>query len=86
MSHRTQITLEDEQYARLLAEGSRSGLGLAELVRRAVDVVYPSPASIKVKIEALDAGFGAWSEEEGEDRAAYLKGLRPDLGDRLAEA
>jgi hypothetical protein len=81
MSHRTQITLEDEQYARLLAEGARSGLGLAELVRRAVDVVYPSAASIEIKLAALDAGFGAWAEDDGEDRAAYLEALRPGLGE-----
>ncbi|MYH49009.1 MAG: ribbon-helix-helix protein, CopG family [Gammaproteobacteria bacterium] len=37
MSHRTQITLTDEQYARLREEARRSGHGLAELVRRAVE-------------------------------------------------
>ena len=40
MSHRTQITLTDEQYELLLARSRRSGVGLAELVRRAVDSVY----------------------------------------------
>jgi hypothetical protein len=37
MSHRTQITLTDEQYERLRAESRETGLGLAEQVRRAVD-------------------------------------------------
>jgi hypothetical protein len=35
MAHHTQITLADEQYERLGEESRRSGLGLAELVRRA---------------------------------------------------
>ena len=46
MSHRTQITLTDEQYALLREESRRSGHGLAELVRRAVERSYgPSPAA-----------------------------------------
>ncbi len=40
MSHRTQITLTDKQYARLRAESEQTGLGLSELVRRAVDTSY----------------------------------------------
>ncbi|WP_116271413.1 ribbon-helix-helix protein, CopG family [Pseudofrankia sp. BMG5.37] len=40
MTHRTQITLADDQYARLRAESRRSGLGLAKLVRRAIDHTY----------------------------------------------
>jgi len=40
MSHRTQITLPDEQNARLRVEAAQAGLALAELVRRAVDTSY----------------------------------------------
>lgn len=40
MSHRTQITLTDDQYERLRTESERTGVGLAELVRRAVDRSY----------------------------------------------
>jgi hypothetical protein len=34
MAHRTQITLGDERCERLRSESRRSGLALAELVRR----------------------------------------------------
>jgi hypothetical protein len=88
MSHRTQITLEDQQYERLLAEASRTGLGLAELVRRAVDFVYPTAATVQLKLDALDESFGAWVEDDdadGGDRAAYLDSMRPGLGERLAD-
>ena len=51
MSHRTQITLTDAQYARLKAESEKSGVGLAELVRRALSAMYGGPS----KAEALDA-------------------------------
>jgi len=82
MSHRTQITLQDEQYARLLSETERTGLGLAELVRRAVDVVYPTAHHLQIQLADIDASFGTWTEEDGEDRSAYLAGMRPGLGDR----
>src|SRR5258707_378355 len=39
-SRRTQITLTDRQHALLIAESIRSGLPMAELIRRAVDAVY----------------------------------------------
>jgi hypothetical protein len=40
MSRKTQITLEDRQHAFLLDEAERTGLSMAELVRRAIDAVY----------------------------------------------
>ena len=40
MSHRTQVTLTDAQYARLPAESRRCGVALAEDVRRAVERSY----------------------------------------------
>jgi hypothetical protein len=39
MSRRTQITLKDRQHRLLLEESVRTGLSMAELVRRAVDSV-----------------------------------------------
>ena len=63
MSHRTQITLEDAQYERLQAESRRTGLGLAELVRRALDSVY-GPAGRRGRASALDVSFGAWADIE----------------------
>jgi predicted DNA-binding protein len=60
MSDRTQITLADEQYERLRAESRRSGVGLAELVRRAVDRMYGSIRPEET-VHALDASFGSWT-------------------------
>ena len=83
MAHRTQITLTDEQYARLRAESASTGSSIAELIRRAVEQKYGALTG-EEKLAALDASFGAWSEAEGEDRAAYLRELRgPGLGHRL---
>jgi hypothetical protein len=50
-SRRTQITLTDRQHALLIDESIRSGLPMAELIRRAVDAVY-RPVSRR--------GFRSW--------------------------
>ena len=83
MAHRTQITLADEQYERLRAESRRSGLGLAELVRRAVDHMY-GPTHPEDTVRALDASFGGWTERT-EDGASYVEGLRRGMAHRLAD-
>ncbi len=75
MAHRTQITLRDDQYERLRKEAAASGVSLAELIRRAIDSEHVEP-SREQRLLALDTSFGAWAEEAGEDRAAYLKELR----------
>jgi hypothetical protein len=79
MSHRTQITLTDEQYRRFREESARSGLPLAELVRRAVDECY-TPATHNEFLEALDNAFGIWA-----DREEYVDRLRPGLARRLSK-
>ncbi len=81
MSHRTQITLTDEQYARLLDESRRSGLGLAELVRRALDRTYVCQDGDAL-LGALQASFGTWAERD-EDGAAYVERIRRGMADRL---
>lgn len=79
MSHRTQITLEDGQYARLMAESASTGLSLAELVRRAVDRTYRLGPD--ERRSALDLSFGAWPVElDGEE---YVERLRGGLAHRL---
>ncbi len=40
MARKTQITLTDRQHALLAEESVRTGLSMAELVRRAVDATY----------------------------------------------
>jgi predicted DNA-binding ribbon-helix-helix protein len=81
MAHRTQITLTDAQYAALKRKSERSGLALAELVRRALDASESTPrADLST---ALERSFGAWAEREV-DGAAYVERLRrPGLGRRL---
>jgi len=83
MSHRTQITLTDDQYERLVGEAERSGLSIAELIRRAIDKSF-RPGSHSELVAALDATFGLWSdhEETGEE---YVDRWRPGLGKRLAK-
>lgn len=82
MSHRTQITLTDEQYERLRDQAQRTGLGLAELVRRAVERSYGSvpPAD---RLRALDDSFGAWTDRDF-DGASYVDTLRRGMARRLA--
>jgi predicted DNA-binding ribbon-helix-helix protein len=80
MTHRTQITLEDEQYARLVAESEQSGLSLAELIRRAVDRAYGDRSTTE-RLQALDVSFHAWSVEI--DSAEYVHRMRPGLGRKL---
>lgn len=74
ISHRTQVTLTDEQYERLRGESKRSGLGVAELVRRAVDRSYGATHSDDA-LRALDDSFGAWTERDV-DGATYVERLR----------
>jgi predicted DNA-binding ribbon-helix-helix protein len=83
MSHRTQITLEDAQYARLPAESRTSGSGLAELIRRAVDRTYGG-ADIVEFASALDASFGTWTAADIPDGEQYVDTIRPARSDRFA--
>ena len=81
MSHRTQVTLTDEQYERLMRQSARSGVGLAELVRRAVDRCYGATPRDEA-VRALDESFKAWSgrDFDGED---YVERLRRGMARRL---
>ncbi|WP_139825043.1 ribbon-helix-helix protein, CopG family [Mycobacterium conspicuum] len=72
-----QITLEDEQYSRLVAESARSGLSLGELIRRAIDRAY-GDGSAAERMRALEMSFQAWSGEI--DSAEYVHGMRLGLG------
>lgn len=82
MSHRTQITLTDEQYDCLRRESTQSGLGLAELVRRAIEHTYGS-ASGDDLARALEESFGSWTERDF-DGAGYVEDLRRGMARRLA--
>ena len=78
-----QITLDDRQYERLRQEAERTGASIAELIRRSIDQTLPAQTR-EERLTHLRAAFGAWREEPGEDRSAYLRDLRgPGLGHRL---
>jgi hypothetical protein len=76
--------LEDEQYARLRAESQRSGLGLAELIRRAINQTYGTTRPDQI-LATLIATSGSWAEDS-EDGETYVERRRPGLGRRLTEA
>ena len=81
MSHRTQITLSDEEYARLKRESERTGLALAELVRQALHQTYGA-VDADVRERAIQESFGAWARP-GETGEGYVEALRRGLARRL---
>jgi hypothetical protein len=72
MSRRTQITLTDRQHARLVDEAWRSGLSMAELVRRAVDAVYRPKA--RSTVGGFEVNVGLWRRP---DAAVCGRRVRP---------
>lgn len=83
MAHRMQITLPDEQYALLRVESMRTGLSIAELIRRAAEARYGKLPRDE-KLRRLKRAAGSWAEAPDEDRSAYLDELRgPGLGHRV---
>lgn len=77
MAHRTQITLTEEQYARLLALSRTTGLSLSELIRRALDRTYSEGTA-----GSLAGSYGAWRGRRF-DGEAYVERLRRGLTRRL---
>jgi hypothetical protein len=57
-------------------------VGLAELVRRALDRTYGTKRHPD-RIRALDESFGAWADRE-QDGAGFVDGLRPGMAQRLS--
>jgi hypothetical protein len=76
MSRKTQVTLTDRQHAFLVAESLRTGLSMAELVRRAVDRTY-RPA-LRPRVGGIEVSAGWWRRPD-----AAIVGRRP--GRRLFE-
>jgi len=73
---RTQIYLTAEESAALERASIETGRTKSQLIREAIDEKYGSRRSLEEFMAALDAATGAWKEEPGEDRSAYLKDLR----------
>ena len=85
MSHRTQITLTDEQYARLQSEVARTGLSMAELVRRALDEAYAAP-DVRRRLRGLRESAGAWADRDDiVDGATYVRAIRRGFADRRSD-
>jgi hypothetical protein len=70
VSRKTQITLKDRQHEFLLGESWRTGLSMAELIRRAVDNEYRPGTRRRVRGFAVSAGI--WKDDD-----AALVGRRP---------
>jgi hypothetical protein len=79
MSRRTQITLKDRQHRLLLEESVRSGLPMAELVRRAVDSVY-RPKS-RPKVAGLSFSAGVWRDADAALLGRRVLTRKPRLTD-----
>ena len=62
MSHRTQITLPDRQYQLLRYEAFRSGLPIAELVRRAIARTYEPQR--RPTIRGVEVGLSVWRQPD----------------------
>lgn len=73
---RTQIYLTPEESAALERASIETGKTKSQLIREAIDEKYVPHRSLEEFMAVLDAAFGAWKEEPGEDRSAYLEDLR----------
>jgi hypothetical protein len=70
MSRRTQIVLTDRQHAFLCSESARTGLPLAELVRRAIDGTYRPHE--RETVRGYELSLGLWKRPD-----AAVVGRRP---------
>jgi hypothetical protein len=62
MSRRTQVTLSDRQHAYLVDESARTGLSLAELVRRAIDGTYRP--HFRPRENGFEFSLGLWNRPD----------------------
>jgi hypothetical protein len=62
MSRKTQITLSDRQHCFLRDESDRTGLSMAELVRRAIDLAYRPHK--RPRLGGFEVSFGLWPEPD----------------------
>jgi Ribbon-helix-helix protein, copG family len=73
---RTQIYLTPEESAALERASIATGKTKSQLIREAIDEKFGHRPSLDEFLAGIDAAFGAWKEEPGEDRSAYLRDLR----------
>jgi hypothetical protein len=74
MGRRFQITLADQQYAVIRAEAFRSGLPMAEIVRRAIDSAYRTQK--RPTLRGFELTMGLWQRPD----AAVAGRLEPRRG------
>lgn len=73
VSHRMQVTLDDAQYERLVAESGRTGASIAELVRQAIDARFGSASALERADRfrrALAEASGVWADRDEDGLAA----------------
>jgi hypothetical protein len=70
MSRRTQVTLTDRQHAFLRDEAARTGLSMAELIRRALDTTFRP--HVRQRLRGVELSLGVWSRPD-----AAIAGRRP---------
>jgi hypothetical protein len=80
MSRRTQITFTDRQHALLIDESNRTGLPMAELVRRAVDRTF-RPVSRQPLARGFELSLGLWRELDAAFAARRVMPRKPRLHD-----
>ena len=73
MSRRTQITFTDRQHAMLIDESNRTGLPMAELVRRSIDRTF-RPTSRRPFARGFELSIGFW---RGLDAAFAARRVMP---------
>jgi hypothetical protein len=76
MSRRTQVTLTDRQHAFLVDESHRTGLPMAELVRRAIDATFRPHQ--RTRLKGFELSVGIWKRPD-----AALAGRRIRTRPRL---
>jgi len=62
VSRKTQLTLTDRQHAYLLGESIRTGLSMAELIRRAIDRIYRPEQ--RPRIPGYELSLGIWQRPD----------------------
>jgi ribbon-helix-helix CopG family protein len=72
MTHRLQISITDTQYDVLNTEANRTGLSIAELIRRLVDGKLRPDA--RPRVQGYELSLGLWKRPD-----AAVAGRRPGI-------
>lgn len=71
IGRRTQITLRDDQYDLLTHESDCTGLPKAELIRRAIDIVFVP--EMRPRVRGFELKIGAWRDPDAAEVARRVK-------------